>query len=333
VPAGADPAADPAEPAIDRLRPRVAAARPDVDVFTARVMAANAAAALFGVDRAVMVGRYRLRRVLGAGGGGAVFAAHDRELAIKLVVADGPERRARAVAEGQALARLAHPNVVAVFDVGVVDDRMFLAMELVSGRSLRAYAPTASPREVLRAFRQAGAGLVAAHAAGLVHGDFKPDNAVIGSDGRVRVVDFGLAGAVGADVGGGTPQYMAPELELDPAASPAIDQFAFALALRESLTVAGWTTLPRWIDAILTRATAPTPAARYPTVAAMLAALAADPRARWRRRGLVAAPLALAAIGFAIGRRGDDAATGPRCDDAAAVLAPTWSLSHCSSCR
>ncbi|MBK9032398.1 MAG: serine/threonine protein kinase [Myxococcales bacterium] len=281
----------------DGLGARVEDARPEVDPFVARVMAANAARALFGGERVVRVGRYALRRVLGAGGGGSVFVAHDpeldREIAIKLIVAPTPPQRTRALAEGQALARLAHPNVVAVFDVGSVDDRVYLAMELVRGTSLRAYASTASAREVIVAYRQAGEGLVAAHARGLVHGDFKPDNAVIGADGRVRVVDFGLAGAVGADVSGGTPQYMAPELRADTPAAPTHDQYAFAVALGESLRAAGQAPLPRWLAAIVARGSATEVDARFPTMAAMVAALANDPRRRWRRRALIATPLVI----------------------------------------
>ena len=98
--------------------------------------------------------------------------------------------------EAQALARLSHPNVVAVHDVGVLDGEVFVAMELVVGATLRALARAARrarSREILAVLRQAGEGLAAAHAAGLVHRDFKPDNVLVGDDGRVRVTDFGLA--------------------------------------------------------------------------------------------------------------------------------------------
>jgi hypothetical protein len=307
------------------LADRVLDARPEVDRFVAAVLAARASEALFGVVRPVAVGRYHLRRVLGAGGGGAVFVAHDpeldRELAIKLIVADTADQRARALAEGQALARLAHPNVVAVFDVGVVDDRVYLAMELVAGQPLRRYATAASPRAIVRAYRQAGAGLAAAHAAGLVHGDFKPDNAVIGADQRVRVVDFGLAGAVGADLGGGTPAYMAPECVDGAAIAPSIDQYAFAIALREALAAAGWATLPRWLAPIVARGSAARAADRYPTLAAMLAALDADPS---RRRRWYVAPVAFAVSGFLLASP-ERPVSGPRCDDVLAALGPAWS--------
>src|SRR6185503_19884970 len=161
---GPDDADDPA------LRVQVADARPELDRFRLAVMHANTTAALFGDRPRVCVGRYELVREVGSGGGGSVFVARDpeldREIAIKLISAADPELRARAVAEGQSLARLAHPNIVAVFEVGVADERIYLAMELVRGESLREYAARATLRDVIRAYRQAGDGLVAAHAAG-----------------------------------------------------------------------------------------------------------------------------------------------------------------------
>src|SRR5205823_4758556 len=122
------------------------------------------------------------------------------------------------LAEGQALGKLSHPNVVPVYDVGVVEDQVYLVMEWVQGTTLRAYAGSpCSRRELIEAYRQAGEGLAAAHRAGLIHRDFKPDNAIRGDDGRVRVLDFGLARSDG-DGGvesvkrlAGTLRYMPPE--------------------------------------------------------------------------------------------------------------------------
>jgi len=315
------------------LHARIAHARPEVDAVAREVMRANAARALFGASEAVRIGRYQLVREVGTGGGGSVFVARDpeldRDIALKLITATSAELRSRALSEGQALARLSHPNVVPVFDVGVAGERVYLVMELVRGESLRAYAERASLRDVVRAYRQAGDGLEAAHAAGLVHRDFKPDNAVIGADGRVRVIDFGLAveapragetTAVGV-ARGGTPAYMAPEQQRGEAPTPAADQYAFAVSLREAaLRVAG-DALPRWLDVIVRRGAAEQPAARYPSMAALLRALADDPRTRWRRRALITAPVVLAIAGFAIGRRGE--VEPPPCDGAAA-LAPVW---------
>lgn len=146
------------------------------------------------------VGRYVVEGVLGKGGMGVVYRARDPELdrpvAVKLLLgqaagADAAERLRR---EGRAIAKLAHSNVVAVYDVGTYDDSVFVAMELVDGGSLDRWLATRHPwREVLRVFLQAGEGLRAAHASGVVHRDFKPANVLVGKDGRVRVTDFGLA--------------------------------------------------------------------------------------------------------------------------------------------
>ncbi|MFP2898833.1 serine/threonine-protein kinase, partial [Corallococcus sp. 4LFB] len=201
---------------------------------------------------------------------GVVFAAYDpdldRQVALKLlkpgVVADA-EARGRLMREAQAQARLSHPNVVTVHDVGLDGDTVFLAMELLRGGTLRrwlAEAPRPWP-DVLARFVQAGRGLAAAHAVGLVHRDFKPDNALLGEDGQVRVADFGLAragpvppGALDAPTsavpareaphpGGdtptgsalGTPSYMSPEQWRGEHADARSDQFSFCVALYEAL--------------------------------------------------------------------------------------------------
>jgi serine/threonine protein kinase/tetratricopeptide (TPR) repeat protein len=154
--------------------------------------------------RGTCVGRYLLLEQLGQGGMGVVYRAFDPELdrpvALKLLQAQEGEsggQRDRLLREAQALARLSHPNVVAVHDVGVVEGTgdVFIAMEFVQGQTLRGWLGQArrSRREILEAFLAAGEGLAAAHRAGLVHRDFKPDNVIVGDDGRVRVLDFGLA--------------------------------------------------------------------------------------------------------------------------------------------
>jgi serine/threonine protein kinase len=151
------------------------------------------------------IGRYLVIGQLGAGGMGVVLSAYDpqldRRVAIKLLRSGSgrtsAEGRARVLREAQALAKLSHPNVVAVYDANVVGEAVYLTMELVEGVSLTRWLKQ-GPRSVARGprvFIEAGQGLAGAHAAGLIHRDFKPDNVLVGDDGRVRVVDFGLHGA------------------------------------------------------------------------------------------------------------------------------------------
>jgi tetratricopeptide (TPR) repeat protein/predicted Ser/Thr protein kinase len=226
--------------------------------------------------RGDIVGRYVVLDQVGAGAMGVVLAAYDpdldRKVALKLLKThdDGTgTARKRLQQEAQALAKLDHPNVVAVHDVGVHDGRVFLAMEFVSGQTLREWLTEPNgPRarsDVLRVFAAAGRGLAAAHGAGLVHRDFKPDNVMIGADGRVRVLDFGLARldesgpedetsegsrevarSASREQGSiarltqtgrllGTPAYMPLEQHEGTPATAASDQFSFCVALYEGL--------------------------------------------------------------------------------------------------
>lgn len=152
------------------------------------------------LEKGTIVGRYVVLDRIGAGGMGVVYSAYDpdlnRKVALKLVrPRSGPDDQTRTLREAQALARLEHPNVVTLFDVGSFEERVFLAMELVDGTSLRGWweAGERSWREVVAVFIAAGEGLAAAHDKQLVHRDFKPGNVLVGNDGRVRVTDFGLA--------------------------------------------------------------------------------------------------------------------------------------------
>jgi len=221
-----------------------------------------------GIEPGAVIGRHVVLQKLGAGGMGVVYAAYDPELdrkvALKLLLpgSGGETRRLRLLREAQALARLSHPNVVGIHDVGTVDEQVWLAMEFVQGRTLTSWLePPRRWPEVLEVLLEAGEGLAAAHAADLLHRDFKPDNVMVGDDGRVRVMDFGLARAragspepgvssslpgsesrrglsdgvtrVGAMVG--TPSYMAPEQIASKELSAAADQFAFCVTLWEAL--------------------------------------------------------------------------------------------------
>ena len=164
---------------------------------------ARLSAMMFGEPSEPMrMGRFVLLDRLGQGGMGVVYSAYDpqldRRVALKLVrtrkntSSDAKERLLR---EAQALARLSHPNVVPVYDVGLIDDQVFVVMEFVVGQTLRAWVEETERdwRDVLAAYLQAGRGLAAAHEVGLMHRDFKPDNVQVGDDGRIRVLDFGLA--------------------------------------------------------------------------------------------------------------------------------------------
>ena len=237
------------------------------------------------LSRGNNVGRYVVLDVIGAGGMGVVYAAYDPELdrkvALKLLRRDlvrGPngtepgtrkkdaslgELQKRLLREAQAMAKLSHPNVVTVFDAGTTQGRVFLTMEFVQGMSLTEWlaAQPRTWREVLEVYGLAGRGLGAAHQAGLVHRDFKPDNVLVAEGGQVRVTDFGLARAIDrpdpprasstrlpidkhqAEVTAltrpgalaGTPAYMAPEQFLGHPADHSTDQFNFAVALYEGL--------------------------------------------------------------------------------------------------
>jgi hypothetical protein len=170
------------------------------------------------------VGRYVIRDPLGSGGMGVVYEALDpllgRRLALKVVRGDGfgaTELPARLYREAQALARLTHPNVVAVHDVGRIGDGLFIVMDLVEGTTADGWL-AARPRkwhEVLELYLRAGRGLLAAHEAGLVHRDFKPGNVLVGADGRVCVTDFGLVRLDDAPA-----EAPAAPAELDVAATP-----------------------------------------------------------------------------------------------------------------
>ncbi|WP_157595848.1 serine/threonine-protein kinase [Plesiocystis pacifica] len=148
------------------------------------------------------LGRYLLLRSIGAGGMGEVFAAWDprleREVAVKVLTLLGEDSAGRALSEARCLARLRHPNVVGVHEVGECGGRVFIVMELIDGPNARVWLGSAarSWEQILDVLAGAGRGLVAIHDAGLHHGDFKPANVLVDRDGRARVVDFGLAGAV-----------------------------------------------------------------------------------------------------------------------------------------
>lgn len=213
------------------------------------------------------IGRFVILRVLGEGGMGIVYSAYDeqldRKVAVKFLYRSKSEpgaRRARALPEAQAMARVSHPNVLQVYEVGEVSGQVFIAMEFVEGMTLANWQSQSERtwEEILSVYRAAGQGLLAAHRAGLVHRDFKPDNVLVDKEGRPRVADFGLARF--ADTGTpahtpnlqnlrklpaklpvpieslvGTPAYMSPEQYLSERVDNRSDQFSFCAALYEAL--------------------------------------------------------------------------------------------------
>ncbi|MEM9454298.1 MAG: serine/threonine-protein kinase [Myxococcota bacterium] len=194
-----EPAYEPTA-AEDSLRAEIIDLRPD-DHLEVERLESSLAERMFGVSSdPPRIGRFVILSRLGTGGMGVVYSAYDprldRRVALKLVRDGGRSRhlRERLLREAHALARISHPNVVTVHEVGELDDRIFIVMEFVVGSTLKEWASARRRRwpEVLAVYRQAARGLAAAHVAGLVHRDFKPANALIGDDGRVRVVDFGL---------------------------------------------------------------------------------------------------------------------------------------------
>jgi eukaryotic-like serine/threonine-protein kinase len=317
------------------------------------------------VDRGSCIGRYVVLDELGAGAMGVVYRAYDpeldRDVALKLVRVLGAEEgraqaRSRLLREAQAMAQLAHPNVVSVHDASIHGAHVFVAMELVEGATLDGWLKAAprSWREIVSVFLAAGRGLAAAHAAGIVHRDVKPSNVLVGDDGRVRISDFGLAtpisgggeaaappaGQLGSDASTsgsdphtrltatgaqvGTPAYMSPEARAATATATTSvangdtttgpgqrqlvdaksDQYSFAVALCEA--VSGTRTLsartPSPLRPLLRRAMATAPGDRFPSMEALLSALARA-RATPTRRLLAVAAVALLGVAVYAGAR------------------------------
>ena len=315
------------------------------------------------------IGRYIILSVLGAGNMGVVYAAHDPELgrrvALKLL-RRWPEREERGrdalLKEARAMALLSHPNVVQVYDAGSIDEQIFIAMEFVEGSTLRSWQSEAprTTRELLEVYLSAGRGLVAAHAAGLVHRDFKPENVLVALDGRVLVTDFGLARPLPAPPAAGsgplevsqagaligTPAYMSLEQLRGEPVDARADEFSFCVALYEGLCggrpFTGSSTeelraaiargpdrerlararLPAFLERALARGLQARADDRYPTMTELLGELEQGPIALQRRRQLLAAVL-LVVLG-ALGLRAFLHSRTQPCDGAPAELSSVW---------
>jgi tetratricopeptide (TPR) repeat protein/predicted Ser/Thr protein kinase len=325
------------------------------------------------LQRGALLGRYVVLERLGAGGMGIVHAAYDPELdrrvALKLIRIDAvrparqEEAQARLLREAQATARVVHPNVITIHDVGRFGEHVFLAMELVDGTTLREHMRRQEGpqdwRALLELFLQAGRGLAAAHAQGLVHRDFKPDNVLVGRDGRVRITDFGLARIVQgledsqeptseprpsglraksltrSDQVLGTPAYMAPEQTRGATPDARSDQYSYCVALHEALygrrpppsdTASGVRPtreagVPAWVHRALLQGLATSPELRHASMDALLRQLGRAPGATWRRVGVAAAAgLVLVAGGAALHR----STSGDPCEGSAQSLAGVW---------
>lgn len=286
-------------------------------------------------------GRFELREQIGAGGMGRVYRAWDpqleREVAVKLINTTrlGAGTRERALREAKALAKISHPNVVAVFESGLVEARVWIAMEYVAGTTLRAWQqqrPAPQRQAILRHWVDVGRGLAAVHDAGLVHRDVKPSNVLIAEDGRARLIDFGLvrdprqpeaesidqSETSGSEAGGatvgfvGTYAYAAPEQIEGVAVTAAADQYSLCAGIWESLCGVRPTPpkergaeglvpppgarLPNTLRRILGRGLAAEPGDRHAELGVLLDELEAVIAGPTRRTGLLLAAGALGAV-------------------------------------
>lgn len=354
------------------------AARVDASPVEFDVAREVARRGLFGIESQTRsISRFTLRRKVGSGGMGDVYAAHDPELdrtvAVKLItdgaLQPGGANASSYVEEARAMAKVSHPNVVAVYEAGVVDATesdaavVYVAMEFVDGQTLRTWVGVKPRRwpQIVAAYVQAGRGLAAVHAAGLVHRDFKPDNVLIGGeDERVKVTDFGLARMVqdeatirteggGSGVGrapyrtqsrAGTLKYMAPEQLAEGITDAASDQFSFCVALCEAV----YGKRPyQGASALELAAAFINPAPELPRTplprrirAALRRGLSVEPSERWpsmdallavltprRRRWTSAAGVAVGIVGLSWGAW-VTANADARCEASSLVFAQTW---------
>jgi tetratricopeptide (TPR) repeat protein len=296
------------------------------------------------IERASMpatIAHFTIVRELGRGGMGIVYEAHDPDLERHVAIKVVRDRRAgsaagiRLIAEAKAMARLAHPNVVGVHEVGTIDNQVYVVMELVPGETLAGWlGRELRPwREIVAMFVQAGEGLLAAHRAGLIHRDFKPSNVLVDHGGRARVSDFGLARseersttkpalAVGSENSGiaGTPAYMAPEQHSGMPIDARVDQFAFAVSLDWTLGRAVGKPARR-VRAALSRARSLDREERFPDLDDLLAELRASLTSQRRRLAIAGGGIAL--VG-AVALLATTPASSSSCDDGTQLVEQVW---------
>lgn len=340
------------------------AQRPDPDTLEQRVFVARLEARMLGTSPELpRIGRFVLERMLGAGGMGTVWLARDdtlgRSVALKLVKGSNASASERMrEREARALAQISHPNVITVFDFGEHEGRVWLAMEHVPGRTLRECAGEQDPKQTLAHWIAAGHGLAAIHAAGLVHRDVKPDNVLLGDDGRIRLIDLGLA-RVAAERGAsprigpgsgegvaalmtpgfvGTRSYAAPEQLRGEGVDARADQYSFCVSVLEGLRAARPTAatgevedalLPAHVREALARGRHPDPEQRFSSMNELLAELgprATGQRAPGRTLALVGAlVLGAGILGVGLVGSGSGGGDAPPAELGVAPPSPAWS--------
>jgi len=354
----------------ESLGGRLQAARPNADRLAMERSRSRAAEALFGRVEAPRIGRFTILQRIAGGGMGVVYGAYDPELerrvALKVLqpfrISDERSRK-RLAAEARTLARLDHPNVVKVHDVLTFEDQTVVVMELVDGETLASWQTEERGwRECVTYYLQAADGLAAAHGVDVIHRDFKPSNAIIGTDGRVRVLDFGLA-RLGPDEvpsGGdsselsltqtgdmiGTLGYASPEQLRGERLTPASDQFSFCVSLHHAVegsnpfvgatvssrlaSMAGAPAfsdrrVPAWLRTVIERGLSLDPARRYPKLADLAAELR---RTRgWRRYRIpaLATTVAAVSVGITLNLQTEPAvAPVVECDGGSAEVGRIW---------
>ncbi len=321
-----------------------------------------------GLPPPTRIGRYEVRAVLGSGGMGVVYRARDpeldRDLAIKVVQpsASTPRAQERLLEEARAMAKLRHPAVVPVFDVGTTARGVYIVMPMVGGATMYDWMKEPRPwRQVLARFMTAGRGLAAAHAAGLVHRDFKPRNVLLGDGGEVMVADFGIAartddsldpdravstpGAAQVSSIAGTPAYMAPEQAEGGVIDARADQYSFCVSLWEALcgerpeqaetrtragasmralaNATGRRGAPAWLLAVIARGFSALPERRWPSMEALLGHIERRLR-RPRLVAMIAGAVVLAGVAASAVLILPAQRTDP-CPDPGRRLADVWS--------